>query len=106
MKNTRAAFRTWFAGSDVLLGSGQGWAERGVWRIGRGQVGTRHGGMKRHLGFSGRPQQPAGQPSTLQVGTDQAGGPIEVFENPLGGEVSAADRALHRRWPAGIGPVT
>ena len=62
--------------------------------------------MKRHRGFSGRPQQPAGQPSTLQVGTDQAGGPIEVFENPLGGEVAAADRALHRRWPAGIGPVT
>ena len=93
-------------GSGVLLGTSEGWADGGVWETGHGQAGTRHRGMKRHRYLRCGPQQPAGQPATLEVETNQAGGPIEVFENPLGGEVTATNCTLHGGRPTGIGPVT
>lgn len=51
-------------------------------------------------------QQPAGEPSRGEVGLEEGLRSTELFEEVLGGKVSATDRPFHCSGPAGASPIT
>ena len=59
----------------------------------------------RRAGYSAVPKSQRASRPGLEPGADQPGGLVQVGEDLLGGQVSAADRPFHRGRPAGVGPV-